>query len=151
MDNDYNCMICHESIDYYGITNCNCKIYVHKVCIDNWLKLYNKCIICKNKLNLNNKQNKIKMFYLNREFENCIFIKYLSLIFDELEKWCLKIKNIYLKIFFFNIIFGFLFFIIFVPLMLLLFIKSQIKYSRDFYYNVISIRESIYYYNIEKN
>jgi hypothetical protein len=121
------------------------------VCIDNWLKLYNKCIICKNKLNLNNKQNKIKMFYLNREFENCIFIKYLSLIFDELEKWCLKIKNIYLKIFFFNIIFGFLFFIIFVPLMLLLFIKSQIKYSRDFYYNVISIRESIYYYNIEKN
>ena len=82
MDNNYNCMICLEPIDYYGITKCNCKIYVHKECIDNWLKLYNKCIICKNKLNFQrckSKQNKIKMVYLNREFENCVFIKYLTL------------------------------------------------------------------------
>ena len=48
MSNINSCIICLDVCEEYNKdSNCNCKIYVHYVCLSSWRFENNSCMICK--------------------------------------------------------------------------------------------------------
>ena len=136
------CMICLEPVYYYGITDCNCKIYTHKSCIVNWLKLNSSCIICKKYLKINISQTNLRLKYFNDTFSKSKLISFINILFENLEIYSLIIKNLYLRIFLFNIIFGLILFLFLLPILIMITIKSQTKYFID---NVKNNKQDLYF------
>ena len=90
------CSICFDDIYLpYFKNNCNCKVYYHLECINEWCKIKNRCILCKKKYDkkklkkLKIIHNRIYQFFFNLMLISSIlliFILYLGFYFNFLNK-----------------------------------------------------------------
>ena len=122
------CLICLENTDIYAITKCNCRYNIHKQCLNDWLNLYNSCIICKSKIN---NSRFLRFDYLEKEFNNSKVLEFFDFIFDKIVILSNLINNIVIKTILFNIIFGCIMFLFFLPVLIYKTIMSQTKYTLD--------------------
>ena len=83
------CAICFDNIYFpYFKNNCECKVYYHLECIDEWYKIKNRCIICKKKYNkknlkkLKNIHNKIYQFFFNLILISSIIILFFFYMYN---------------------------------------------------------------------
>lgn len=126
-----NCLICLDLTLTYCLINCGCKIYVHKECLEKWIKNKNSCIICKKKINLTSRTLKLRWKYFTDFFEKSQLIKANELIIDYTIKYIKNKSDSINKFMLLNILFSIGILIILFPTILYIAIISQIKYYSD--------------------
>lgn len=147
------CLICLESTYTYAINNCKCRFNVHEECFNEWIKLYNSCIICKSKIYSKNNKFSVICKYLNKEFEQSKIIYILEYFMNIFFNISNNFENTIIKILFFNCFFGTLFFFMFLPIFIYIIIMSQIKYYYDYIKgnNTLNTLNIFPVYKIRKN
>lgn len=135
-NNNNNCYICLEQLNYYYKFNCSCHIYIHSECIE---KIdYKKCIICQNlvshslKINLVSSEeylsepsNLLEIMNIDR-IHSIIKIIKLNSIVEKLFQFPIEnIWSLVLNVFFSFLIMNFLL----IPIVVLNILFNLIKYS----------------------
>jgi len=130
-----SCYICLDDTDTYIISNtCNCKIYSHKECINNWLQTHKTCIICKEEIPFRNLN--IFSFYAGKELSK----QYVTTFFNAINYYYYVNKINVIKPYFVSVLLYIIFsfintFIIIIPFFLLVTLKSQVTLLYDIIYN----------------